>query len=73
MGLYANPPYYLTAYGIAVKHGFTGTEEEWVASLKAALPAPPSADGAYTLRLTVDDGEATYAWASAEAEEGSAT
>lgn len=28
------PPYYLTAYGIAVKHGFTGTEEEWLASLK---------------------------------------
>lgn len=26
--------YYLTAYGIAVKHGFTGTEEEWIASLK---------------------------------------
>ena len=29
------PPYYLTAYGIAVKHGFTGTEEEWLASLHA--------------------------------------
>lgn len=28
------PPYYLTAYGIAVKHGFRGTEEEWLASLK---------------------------------------
>ena len=26
--------YYITAYGIAVKHGFTGTEEEWLASLK---------------------------------------
>jgi len=25
--------YYLTAYGIAVKHGFVGTEEEWLASL----------------------------------------
>ena len=24
--------YYLTAYGIAVKHGFTGTEEEWLES-----------------------------------------
>ena len=21
--------YYITAYGIAVKHGFIGTEEEW--------------------------------------------
>ena len=28
--------YYLTAYGIAVKHGFTGTEEEWLESLKGA-------------------------------------
>ena len=26
--------YYLTAYGIAVKHGYRGTEEEWLASLK---------------------------------------
>ena len=26
--------YYITAYGIAVKHGFQGTEEEWLASLK---------------------------------------
>ena len=29
------PPYYLTAYGLAVKQGFRGTEEEWVASLSA--------------------------------------
>ena len=26
--------YYITAYGIAVKHGFEGTEEEWLKSLK---------------------------------------
>ena len=26
--------YYLTAYGIAVKHGFPGTETEWLESLK---------------------------------------
>lgn len=32
-GPYDNPPYYLTAYAIAVKHGFRGTEEEWLASL----------------------------------------
>lgn len=31
-----NPPYYLTAYGLAVKRGFQGTEEEWLASLKGA-------------------------------------
>lgn len=28
------PPYYLSAYAIAVKQGFSGTEAEWVASLK---------------------------------------
>ncbi len=26
--------YYLTAYGIAVKHGFKGSEEEWLESLE---------------------------------------
>ena len=26
--------YYLSAYGIAVEHGFSGTEEDWLASLK---------------------------------------
>ena len=26
---------YLTAYGLAVKHGYEGTEEEWLASLEA--------------------------------------
>ena len=29
-----SPRYYISAYGIAVKHGFQGTEEEWLASLK---------------------------------------
>lgn len=29
------PRYFLTAYGIAVKHGFQGTEEEWLTSLTA--------------------------------------
>ena len=28
------PPYYLSAYGIALKQGFSGTEEEWLASLR---------------------------------------
>lgn len=31
--MYDNPPYYLTAYGLAVKRGFTGTLDEWLASL----------------------------------------
>lgn len=29
------PTYYLTAYGIALKHGFKGSEEEWLNSLTA--------------------------------------
>lgn len=29
-----SPRYYISAYGIAVKHGFQGTEKEWLASLK---------------------------------------
>lgn len=33
--MYSNPPYYLTAYGIAVKRGFRGTEDEWLRSLTA--------------------------------------
>lgn len=39
MGLYENPPYYLTAYGLAVKRGFVGTLDEWLASL-VGRPAP---------------------------------
>ena len=35
MGMYDNPPYYLSAYGLAVKHGFRGTESEWLVSLSA--------------------------------------
>jgi hypothetical protein len=37
----------LSAYGIAVKNGFDGTEEEWLASLKGEPGAPgqPGADG----------------------------
>lgn len=34
MGLWNNPPYYITAYGIAVKHGFVGSEKKWLDSLK---------------------------------------
>lgn len=30
---YNKPPYYLTAYGLAVMQGFKGTLEEWLASL----------------------------------------
>lgn len=30
--------YYISAYGIAVKHGFSGTEEEWLESLNGKTP-----------------------------------
>lgn len=33
-GCRAAPQYYISAYGLAVKHGYTGTEEEWLQSLK---------------------------------------
>ena len=32
--------YYLSAYGIAKAHGYTGTEDEWLASLKGEAGAP---------------------------------
>ncbi len=39
MGLWNNPPYYISAYGIAVKHGYTGSEEKWLADLKYPVGA----------------------------------
>lgn len=33
-GKMINEGYYLTAYSIAVNHGYRGTEEQWLASLK---------------------------------------
>ena len=41
--MYENPPYYITAYGLAVKRGFTGTEEEWLKSLRG--PTGPQGSG----------------------------
>lgn len=34
MPRFENPPYYITAYGLAVKRGYKGTLDEWLASLK---------------------------------------
>lgn len=33
---YEDPPYYITAYALAVKQGFDGTVDEWLESLKGA-------------------------------------
>lgn len=41
VSMYDNPPYYLTAYGLACKRGFTGTLDEWLAS----LVGPPGPQG----------------------------
>lgn len=35
--------YYLSAYGIAVQHGYTGTEEDWLRSLRGEIG--PQGDG----------------------------
>ena len=35
-----NAPYYISAYGLAVKHGFQGTEREWLESLKGEKGTP---------------------------------
>ena len=40
MPYYNHPPYYLTAYGIAVKRGFRGNEEEWLESLRGPKGDP---------------------------------
>lgn len=39
MALWNNPQYYLTAYGIAYKHGYRGTEEQWLADMKYPVGA----------------------------------
>jgi len=40
--------YYLSAYSIAVKHGYTGTEEEWLASLNGMSVYVAAVAGGYT-------------------------
>lgn len=50
-----NKAYYLSAYALAVKHGFQGTEEEWLASLRGK-------DGA--------DGKSAYQYAQEAGYEG---
>lgn len=48
---------YITAYQIARKHGFTGTEEEWLASLVGGSGGSSGADGVSpTVSVEVIDG-----------------
>ena len=46
--------YYITAYGIAVKHGFQGTEEEWLKSLKG--------DGGEPIAIRYDETAQQLQW-----------
>lgn len=59
-----SPFFWLSAYALAVKHGFTGTETEWLASLEhlSIIPDVPSTDGTYTLKATQAGGTVAYAW-----------
>ena len=34
-----NPPFYISAYGIARKHGYTGSEDKWLADMKYPVGA----------------------------------
>ena len=61
---YSKEPYFVaggagtagkSAYEIAVEHGFEGTEEEWLESLKGE-PGPPGADGKSAYEIAVDNG-----------------
>lgn len=48
---------YLTAYGLAVKHGYSGTEEEWLRSLEGQPGAPGEA-----ARMRFDAGTGMIQW-----------
>lgn len=45
-------PTYVSAYSIAVQNGFTGTEQEWLESLKGE----PGSDGKSAYQIAVDHG-----------------
>lgn len=71
--------YYLSAYGIAKAHGYTGTEAEWLASLKGAA-GEPGKDGkpfnwrgawdastSYAKLDAVEHNGSSYVWADENA------
>ena len=62
--------YYLSAYGIAKAHGYTGTEAEWLASLKGAA-GEPGKDGKPFYWRGAWDAAATYAHLDAVEHNGS--
>lgn len=62
--------YYLSAYGIAKAHGYTGTEAEWLESLKGAA-GEPGKDGKPFHWRGAWDAAATYAHLDAVEHNGS--
>ena len=62
--------YYLSAYGIAKAHGYTGTEAKWLASLKGAA-GEPGKDGKPFNWRGAWDAAATYAHLDAVEHNGS--
>ena len=62
--------YYLSAYGIAKAHGYTGTEEQWLASLQGAAGAPGKDGKPFNWRGAWSSTE-TYAYLDAVEHSGS--
>lgn len=62
MGGYNNPPYYLSAYSLAVKQGFVGTEQQWLDSLKGDGVQLRNADGKIQWRHTKKDHDPEDGW-----------
>lgn len=56
--MYTDPPYYLSVYGLARKHGFEGTETEFLASLLTAevMQIP----GGHRVTVKSGNGESTF-------------
>lgn len=79
MPRYENPPYYLSAYGLAVKRGYQGGEAEWLASLKGETgPQGPQGiqgekgdrgDRGSRVELREHDGKLQWRWAATETED----
>lgn len=61
MGMYDNPPYYLTAYSLAQKRGFKGSLDEWLDSLKG--------EKGDSIKLRVSEGRLQWKAISAAQEE----
>ena len=52
--------YYITAYQIAVKHGFPGTEAQWLASLKGEPGDPVTWKGQYESLPDLEEARRAY-------------